>query len=60
MVEKILETDAVEQKASGEKAMLQAVAATVTLLETTELRSRCPLCDAAQVAATESEVSWNG
>lgn len=60
IVKKVLETDAVEQSASGKKAMRQAVTATVTLLETTELRSRCPLCSAGQVGATESEADQNG
>jgi hypothetical protein len=44
IVEKVLETDAVERTASGQRAMKQAVAATVELLERTELRSQCPLC----------------
>jgi len=59
IVEKVLETDAVEKLATGDKAMRQAVTATVTLLETTELRSRCPLCRIDETAIA-SEVDQDG
>ncbi len=55
IVEKVLNTDAVEPNASGGRAMCQAVEATVALLEGTELHSRCPLCR--PVGALESELS---
>lgn len=44
IVEKVLETDAVERNSSGREAIRQGVEASVHLLEGTELRSCCPLC----------------
>jgi tRNA(Glu) U13 pseudouridine synthase TruD len=44
IVERVLNTDAVEPNATGRKAMRQAVRATVVLLERSDLRGRCPVC----------------
>jgi hypothetical protein len=44
IVERVLDTDAVEAHATGGKAMRQAVRATVILLARSDLRGRCPMC----------------
>ena len=44
IVERVLNTDAVDPRATGRKAMRQAVRATVILLERSDLRGRCPVC----------------
>ncbi|WP_328472972.1 DUF6313 family protein [Actinoplanes sp. NBC_00393] len=44
LVSKVLNTDAVDANATRRRAIYQAVAATVTLLERTDLRERCPEC----------------
>lgn len=44
IVERVLNTDAVAPRATGRKAMRQAVRATALLLERSDLRGRCPVC----------------
>jgi hypothetical protein len=44
IVGRILNTDAVDVNASRKRAVHQAVAAAITLLEETLLRERCPIC----------------
>lgn len=55
IVERVLDTDAVEAHASGKEAIRQAVTATVALLDQTELRRRCPLCPRDQHGDDETE-----
>ena len=44
LVAKVLNTDAVDAHATRRRAIHQAGAATVRLLERTELSKKCPLC----------------
>jgi len=44
VVEKVLDTDAVDPRATGAKAMRQAVRASYRLLDSMTARSRCPIC----------------
>ena len=44
VVERVLDTDAVDPGANGSRAIRQAVAASCVLLEPMAARDRCPLC----------------
>lgn len=44
VVERVLDTDAVDPRARGRVAIRQAVAATVLLLGRPDLTGRCPVC----------------
>jgi Family of unknown function (DUF6313) len=44
VVSRVLNTDAVDAGASPRRAIYQAVVATVTLLDASALRDRCPVC----------------
>ena len=48
IVARVLNTDAVDVNASRRRAIHQAVTATVSLLEGTGLRERCPVCAGAE------------
>jgi hypothetical protein len=55
----VLNTDAVDVNASRRRAMQQAVAATVVLLERTDLRERCPVCPSDQPSGqSRSRLKW--
>jgi hypothetical protein len=47
IVEKVLNTDAVDVMASGREAIAQAVTFAAIVLGTTDLKSVCPLCPSA-------------
>jgi hypothetical protein len=44
IVEQVLNTDAVDPEADGRRAMHQAVKAAADLLDSTDLKRRCPMC----------------
>jgi Family of unknown function (DUF6313) len=51
IVARVLNTDAVDVDASRQRAIHQAVAAAVVLLDRTDLRERCPVCPSARPSA---------
>ena len=57
LVARVLNTDAVEADATRRRAINQAVAATVMLLERTDLRMRCPEC-AYRRRQVHAPLSW--
>jgi hypothetical protein len=57
IVEKVLNTDAVDRSASGRQAVAQAVRYAGIMLGTTGMKSRCPICPIAELSYSEPRLS---